>query len=246
MSGMDQTTEEQWHVQIESGDVRLWTLDQLDAAFKAELVDESTFVLEVGKTEWMQLGTLLGLGDDEPEETPAPVATATSRAPIAPIMFSDPPPSVGPYSTAPMASDIDFEESPASFRKSRKGPIVFGVALVAAGIAAFAFTRGHSSVEAPAPEVAAAAAPQPAPPSPAPAADPQTQPAGDPASLAARLSRDQLLKLADADREREAKLSAQKAARAASAPHHGASHKSKEKSPFHSGGDKYDPLNAKL
>jgi len=57
---MSEATEEQWHVQIEAGDVRLWTLDQLDAAFKAELVDESTFVLEVGKTEWMQLGTLLG------------------------------------------------------------------------------------------------------------------------------------------------------------------------------------------
>src|ERR1700727_3576641 len=121
---MSEVTEEQWHVQVEPGDVRLWTLDQLDAAFKAELVDESTFVLEVGKTEWMTLGALLGLDNDESEETPAPVATATSRAPIAPIMFSDSPPSVGPYSTAPMASDIDFEESPASFRKSRKGPIV--------------------------------------------------------------------------------------------------------------------------
>ena len=61
---MSEAMEEQWHVQIEEGDVRLWTLDQLDAAFKADLVDENTFVLEVGKTEWMQLGALLG-GDDE-------------------------------------------------------------------------------------------------------------------------------------------------------------------------------------
>ena len=65
-----------WHVQVARGDVRLWTLDQLDAAFKAELVDESTFVLEVGKTEWMQLGTLLGLGDEEPA-APAPPGSHT-------------------------------------------------------------------------------------------------------------------------------------------------------------------------
>lgn len=111
MSEMVQATEEQWHVQVEAGDVRLWTLDQLDAAFKAELVDESTFVLEVGKTEWMQLGTLLGI-DDEPSEplaseTPAAFVALTSPvstyAPVAPVMFSEPPPSMGPYSTAPVA-----------------------------------------------------------------------------------------------------------------------------------------------
>jgi hypothetical protein len=244
---MDQATEEQWHVQVESGDVRLWTLDQLDAAFKAELVDESTFVLEVGKTEWMQLGTLLGLDgeDSEPEEAPVRVAPVVFNAPIAPVItFDDAAPSVGPYSTAPMASDIDYEESPASFRRSRKGPIVFGVALVAAGVAAFALTHGRfAAAEAPADPAVAAVAPPPAPP-PAPAADPQ--PAAEaPGDLASRLSHDQLLKLADADRAREAKLAAQQKARAVAAPHH-TLHKSKEKSPFHTGGDKYDPLNAKL
>jgi hypothetical protein len=251
MNGMDQATDEQWHVQVEAGDVRLWTLDQLDAAFKAELVDESTFVLEVGKTEWMQLGTLLGLDgeDDEPEEAPVRAAAPVAfKAPVAPVITFDdvPAPSVGPYSTAPMASDIDYEESPASFRRSRKGPIVFGVALAAAGVAAFALTtRGHfGAAEAPAETTVAAAAPPPAPP-PAPAADPQPA-AESPSDLAARLSHDQLLRLADADRAQQAKVAAQQKARAAAAPAHHALHKSKEKSPFHSGGDKYDPLNAKL
>ncbi len=253
MSEMVQATEEQWHVQVEAGDVRLWTLDQLDAAFKAELVDESTFVLEVGKTEWMQLGTLLGI-DDEPSEplaseTPAAFVASTSPvstyAPVAPVMFSEPPPSMGPYSTAPVAADIDDDESPASFRGSSKRPLAigFGVALLAAGVAVFAFTHG-TAPEAPAPAVAAVAPPPPAPPpAAAPAADP-TQAPTDSNTLAARLSHDQLLKLAEADRAHEAKVAAQQKARAAAAPHRSSHHK--EKNPFHSGGDKYDPLNAKL
>jgi hypothetical protein len=257
MSATDQAALEQWHVQVEAGDVRLWTLDQLDAAFKAELVDESTFVLEVGKTEWMQLGTLLGGDDEEPAaaQPPAPPARAAlglqieSYTPIAPVMFHDANPLVGdvpPYSTAPMAADID-DESPASFRGSRKRPMAigFGVALVAAGIAAFAFTHGRlGAAEEQAPAAAAVApppAPPPAPVAPAPEAAPESQ-----ASIAARLSHDQLIKLADADRAREAKVASQQKARAAAAPHRSHSSHVKEKSPFQSGGDKYDPLNAKL
>jgi hypothetical protein len=243
---MSEVTEEQWHVQVEAGDVRLWTIDQLDAAFKAELVDESTFVLEVGKTEWMQLGTLLGGEDDAP---PA-VEPAPASSHLAPVMFSDVP-SIGPYSTAPMASDIaDDLESPASFRGSRKRPIALGLGVVvlAAGVAVFASSRGVFSAELPSPQVAAAAVVAPAPPPPAPApvvaADPT--PASASTSLAARLTQDQLQKLADADKVREAKISAQQKARAAAAPHHSSGHRTKEKGPFHSGGDKYDPLNAKL
>jgi hypothetical protein len=267
---MSEVTEEQWHVQVEAGDVRLWTLDQLDAAFKAEVVDESTFVLEVGKTEWMQLGTLLGGGDEDessPEAAPEPAAVyargaiapvASIASGIAPVMISptitEAPPSMGPYSTAPVAADIDDDfESPASFRGSRKKPIAIGigVALLAAGVAVFASSRGAFSAELPSPEVAAAAVaapPPPAPaPAPAPAADPQPVAAAQNTSLAARLTQDQLQKLADADKVHDAKLVAQQKARAAAAPHAGhAGHKLKEKSPFHSGGDKYDPLNAKL
>jgi hypothetical protein len=244
---MSEATEDQWHVQVEAGDVRLWTLDQLDAAFKAELVDESTFVLEVGKTEWMQLGTLLG-GDDD--DAPSAVEAAPAYNHVAPVMYGEAPLSIGPYSTAPMAADIgDDFDSPASFRGSRKRPIAIGlgVALLAAGVAVFASARGGFSAAVPAPEVAAAALVAPAPPppapvTPAPVADPQA--AHDTSSLASRLTQDQLQKLADADKVREAKLSALQKTRAAAAPHH--SHKTKEKGPFHNGGDKYDPLNAKL
>jgi hypothetical protein len=272
---MSEVTEEQWHVQIEAGDVRLWTLDQLDAAFKAELVDESTFVLEVGQTEWMQLGTLLGGGEEVPEAAPAAtddVASApvsayaatvafTGQAPapqsmnVAPVLVADaaamgPYSTSSPYSTAPMAADVgDDFEPPASFRGSKKRPVAIfvGVALLAAGVAVFASVRGGLTAETPAPEVAAAAAVAVAPPpSTPPAAATDSQPAAAATSLSARLTQDQLQKLADADKVQQAKIASLQKARASSAPHHGSSHKLKEKGPFHTGGDKYDPLNAKL
>ncbi len=262
---MSEATEEQWHVQIEEGDVRLWTLDQLDAAFKADLVDESTFVLEVGKTEWMQLGTLLG-GDDDEEaaasEAPpassyaaaaaAAAVPAAAVASVGPILFAEPPVSRGPYSTAPVAADIDDDfDAPAPFRRSSKKPVVIGigaVALLAAGVAVFASRASFTASSEPAPEapVAAAAAAPPVVPAVAPVAAPTTDPQPAATSLSARLTQDQLQKLADQDKVRDAKLSAQQKARAAAAPHHATGHKLKEKGPFHSGGDKYDPLNAKL
>ncbi len=264
---MSEVTEEQWHVQVEAGDVRLWTLDQLDAAFKAELVDESTFVLEVGQTEWMQLGTLLGGGDEAPptddvQAAPlAPTLAMTSavapvRAQIAPVVIAylEPYSTSTPYSTAPMAADVDDFEPSASFRGSKKRPVAIfvGVALLAAGVAVFASVRGGLTSGETAPEVAAAAAAVAAAPTPPRRPRRLRQPnqaaPGASGSLSARLTQDQLQKLADADKVREAKLSAQQKARAAAAPHHnGGGHKLKEKGgPFHNGGDKYDPLNAKL
>jgi hypothetical protein len=250
MSGSDQMTEDTWHVQVEDGDVKVWTLDQLDAAFKAGIVDESTYVLETGTTEWMTLGTLLG--GDEPEAPAAVPAMAAAaplaqvRAPVveyAPVTMSEPPLSFSPMSTAPVMADLDDLDNPAAFRSSKKRPLAigFGVALVAAGVAAFAFTHGHAADTS---AEVAAAAPPPAPPPvvEAPKVD-------DPAIIAspgARLSDETRKKLADIDHAREAKLDAQQKARAASAPHHGGHRAAKEKTPFHSGGDKYDPLNAKL
>jgi hypothetical protein len=48
-------TEDRYHTQIEDGDVRLFTLDQLDAAFNAGLIHENTYVCLEGDTEWLTL-----------------------------------------------------------------------------------------------------------------------------------------------------------------------------------------------
>src|SRR5262249_35460074 len=158
--------------------------------------DEKTFVLEVGKTEWMTLGTLLG--GEEPEAAP-PVASlgvqVASYTPIAPVMFHDVLPN-GPNSTAPVAADID-DDVPESFNRSRKRPSAPAprTASPPAGAAAFVSPPGAPAAapEAAAP-IAAAAPPPPAPAAPAPVA--ADQPAESQQQVAARLSHDQLLKLA--------------------------------------------------
>jgi len=220
-------TETVWHVQVEDEGVKIWSLDQLDAAYKAGLVDDETFVFEDGASEWQTLGALLNGDDDEPEPPPVresaapqsfgpPSYVPQSLAPQAFTPQSFAPSSLMPQSMAPMVSDIDELEVPAQFRSKKRG---FGI-------------------------VAAVAPPVAAPPPPAPvAAAPMVNPAEAAAAAAQRLNDDQRKALLDADKAREAKLDAKHKARAASAGSH---HKSKEKGPFQNGGDKYDPLNAKL
>ena len=106
-------SETQWHVQVEEGLVKLWSLDQLDAAFKAGLIDETTFVLEDGSTQWLTLGALLG--SDEPEAPPvhdsAPPQSYTPQS-LTPMSFS-------PQSTS-MVSDLD-DDMPVQFRSKKRG-----------------------------------------------------------------------------------------------------------------------------
>ena len=81
------TEAEFWHVQLPSGEVRYWSLEELDEAFQRDEVDAKTYVLKQGETTWMRLGELLGL--DEVPATPQQVAV-----PIAPYTIgSIPPPS---------------------------------------------------------------------------------------------------------------------------------------------------------
>jgi|HubBroStandDraft_6_1064221.scaffolds.fasta_scaffold369111_2 hypothetical protein len=243
--------ETQWHVQVEEGLVKLWSIDQLDAAFKAGLIDESTFVLEDGTHEWQTLGALLG--GDEPEAS-APVAVQSyapqaqvavqSYAPQAAVVpaatpLSLPPMSFTPQSTAPMVSDLD-DDMPVQFRSKKRGlAIGFSLALVAAGVAVAGFRFGSTATDAAAAPVAAVAPPPVVAPTPAPEPAPS-------AADATRLSDDQRRALADADKALQAKLDSQKKVRAAAAPHHSHGKSAHEKTPFQNGGAQGDPLNAKL
>ena len=81
-------TEDRYHTQVDAGDVRLFTLDQLDAAFNVGLIHENTYVCLEGGSEWITLGEVAGLGDEEPVSAPFPVAapvpqhiTASRRRP---------------------------------------------------------------------------------------------------------------------------------------------------------------------
>jgi hypothetical protein len=167
-------SEELWYVKLANGDVHRVTLDQLDGAFQAGHIDESTMVLAAGATTWSKLGDLAGL-DDEPAApdpqpqyvapAPAPVPAARAPAmatyaayaapapvavPVAPRVSAAPVASAyAPNSLRPMSMDLgDAADYDMPFRrKSRKGWVVavLGLLLVAGG-GSFAANRGHVSL----------------------------------------------------------------------------------------------------
>jgi hypothetical protein len=141
-------TEDRYYTQVDAGDVRLFTLDQLDAAFNAGLIHENTYVCLEGSTEWLTLGEVAGLGDEEPEPAPISVVTSVphrggfaaspSLAPAAPYSVA---PMVMPSSVRPVASHLaldDFDPDMLAMRpKRRAGKIVAGLAVVALGALGF-------------------------------------------------------------------------------------------------------------
>ncbi len=86
--------EELWYVKVADDDVHRMTLDQLDGAFQAGHIDESTMVLPADATKWTKLGELLGLDDvsEAPSEAPAP-APAPAPGREAPSEAAAPAPS---------------------------------------------------------------------------------------------------------------------------------------------------------
>jgi hypothetical protein len=219
-----------WYVKTADGDVDRLSLDQLDEAFNAGRIDENCTVLPAGESNWVRLGTLLGL--DQPA-TPSPV----SFAPI-------------PNSMRPVSIDLsDDPDVDMLHKKSRKGvgfAIAAAVLLIPVGI--LGANRMHlGSLGSSSADVAAAAvqAPPPvtaAPPPPAPDPAPPAPTTTATASADNRFSDDQKAKLAAAYMAHHAKIKAKHNARASGGGHH-SSPKYKSQG-FTSGGNKYDPLNS--
>jgi hypothetical protein len=119
--------EELWYVKVADDDVHRMTLDQLDGAFQAGHIDESTMVLAADATEWARLGELLGLDDaSEASEEPHAVEAAPLVANVAPayvapvpvvaaqpVMTRSAPVATMPMAAAPMARPISMAPPPA-------------------------------------------------------------------------------------------------------------------------------------
>jgi hypothetical protein len=118
-----------WHVKLENGEVKILTLDQLDAGYKDGWIRGRTPVLAAGALRWSPLRDVAGLDPSGPWEAM-------------------------PESVAPQAIDIDFgndldsKEIPNELRPKRTGLKVFGVLVVlcAIGGIGFAATRATGLV----------------------------------------------------------------------------------------------------
>ena len=73
--------EELWYVKLANGDVHRVTIDQLDGAFQAGHIDESTMVLAAGASQWTKLGEVAGLDDESAAPPQAAAPDAISYVP---------------------------------------------------------------------------------------------------------------------------------------------------------------------
>ena len=133
-----------WMVQLPTGEVR-WTLDELDAAYQADRVDESTLVRSPGAP-WQTLGSLLGV---EPE--------------------------VKYQSVRPVSIDLEVDLPPMKSNAGRNVLVALAVVGLVAGGGFLAFTKLRAPVQTPARAAAVVAPPimiatTPAP-TPSPVAD---------------------------------------------------------------------------
>ncbi len=90
------TRDDFWQVQLASGEVCVWTLEELDEAFQSGQVHERTQVKKLGDEAWSTLAVVAGIEEEE-----APVAMASppqSLAPEAPAAVAPmiPPPPAAP------------------------------------------------------------------------------------------------------------------------------------------------------
>jgi hypothetical protein len=232
-----------WFVQLPNGNVRAWSLDELDAEFQKGTIDENALVRQ-GSAPWSKLSALLGLDEAPPASGGMSVAVSLPPPPssLAPMqMASAPPPPV----VIGLDDDLDFMAPP----RSRKRGLVVGLiaaALVLCG-GVFALTKvtsgdasaaTGSAAEASKASIAQVAAPTPPPPPPV-----VQPPAQLDAPKGAPLTDLQRKALLEADKNRERASKEAKDRRIKSAPPRRAP---KSASPFHKGGNKSDPLNSSL
>jgi hypothetical protein len=135
-------TEDRYYTQVEAGDVRLFTLDQLDAAFNAGLIHENTYVCLEGDSQWLTLAEVAGLGDEEPEPASGP-QPVPYRAAAAPVAALDSPYYVPP-SIAPVTSDLslaldDDDIERLSMRPKRRWGMKIMATLTVGALGAFGF-----------------------------------------------------------------------------------------------------------
>jgi len=207
-----------WHVRLSNGESREGTLEQLDEAFHAGAIDESTLVRREGTSAWVTLAEAAGL-----EAAPAaPLSTAPAP--------SAPPP--------PVVSDLD-DLDPTALRSSKRGVAVGIAAAVALFAAAGVFVVRNGSSEVSAVKVAGASAEA----NMAAAAKPVSPTSDlDTDGKTRTLTDEQKRALLDLDKAREAdaqKKRAQQQRNYSPPP-------MKTGSPFAKGGNKYDPLNSSL
>jgi hypothetical protein len=126
--------DDRWYVQFDSQEVRLMSLEELDAAFQQGLIHENTYLIQVGSSEWQTLADVAGLGS---AEDPAEDEIETAALPPSQIAASLRPEPL-PAAAAPVLATATAL------------PQAHGFARVAAPVSAWPPTVAATSHKAPA------------------------------------------------------------------------------------------------
>jgi hypothetical protein len=76
------TGEEIWHVAVSWDDIKLMTLDQLDDAFRLDVIAADTPVWKEGMSDWQPLSVVAGMDGDASEEEDDEQEEATVMRPF--------------------------------------------------------------------------------------------------------------------------------------------------------------------
>lgn len=255
-----QAREDFWQVQLASGEICVWTIEELDEAFQSNQVHERTLVKKLGDETWSTLAVVAGL-EEAPEVAPVPAPVPTSPETL-PSMASVPP--AGPSSLAPVATSLGSIPAPASvappsaataevrreleieiepsFKSRHRGLVVAGV------LAAIVLGLGGVAVKVAGSASAAGPSVQPNTLTTDVHHLPQT-PTGDDPFIAKPLTDDQKRALIEADKKRaeelDKKRKAAEAERAAHAPA-GPRRPAGKGADIKGSDNRYDPLNGSL
>lgn len=99
MSSAQSEQDERWYVQLDSEEVRLMTIEQLDEAFQRGTLHENTYVIQVGATQWQTLGEVARLSEDA-EEPPAPEPVVAAIVAASPYLQAPQAPKTQPMAPA--------------------------------------------------------------------------------------------------------------------------------------------------
>jgi len=86
----DEDDDEIWHVQVSATEVKTMTVDQLDDAFRLDIITGDTKVWTESLGEWLPLREVAGLDDEEEEDV------ATAQPPVSTLATSQQPPAPAP------------------------------------------------------------------------------------------------------------------------------------------------------
>ena len=231
------TSGDLWRVQLRTGELRVLTLDGLDEAFQAGVIDASTSVLAPGATTWAPLGEVAGLEGESHDASNHPARQPTTPS-LSPVAISSDQPPHAPARPGIAVPDLAELSEDALRPKRGRGALFGGLAAAAAIVGGIAFGLPKLGAALgnvhPAKDGATANAVQ------APAGAMELP---DPNQPKAQLSEEQRKKLLEADKKREEE---RRAKQPQAAPRGRPAPRAKSASPFINGGDKYDPLNGSL